>query len=102
LGKEGRTDQVTASEEVTPEDIAAWMLEQVNANPWLDQWRAVRSIGEEFGEEFTYENQNGNPAIDRRVLAAFKKLSEGTVIWDRGMFAWRLRTETDEPGRRQA
>lgn len=35
------------------------------------------------GPEFIYENDNGNPAIDKRVLRAFRKASGDTVVWDR-------------------
>jgi hypothetical protein len=41
---------------------------------------AARGIESEFGEGFVYENQRGNLAIDRKVLRAFRKLTEDTVV----------------------
>jgi hypothetical protein len=85
----------------TPQDVAAWMLEEVNREGQLYQSEAVDEIEGRFGDEFVYENDNGNPAIARKVLAAFRKLTEETVVWDRWDFCWRLRDESDDPGRKQ-
>ena len=54
-----------------------------------------------FGSEFTYHNAKGNLAIDKRVLAAFKKLTGDSIIWERSLWLWRLRSLTDGPGRRR-
>ncbi|GAA5207582.1 DUF6953 family protein [Streptomyces thinghirensis] len=40
-------------------------------------------IASDFDEGLTYVNDNGNLAISKEVLAAFRKLSEGTVVWER-------------------
>jgi hypothetical protein len=32
-----------------------------------------------------YENENGNLAINRQVLKEFRKLTEKTVVWERGV-----------------
>ncbi len=87
--------------EVTPGVIAQWMLDELERHQVLYQADAVNSIDREFGAEFTYLNENGNPAIDRRVLRAFRKLTGDTVVWDRWDFCWRKRTERDAPGRLQ-
>ena len=84
----------------TPAEIAEWMLAQLTDDDWLYQQNAVSEIEQTFGEEFVYANENGNPAIDRRVLRAFRKISEDTVVWDRWAFAWRLKTADDGPGRK--
>ncbi len=47
----------------------------------------VAKIAERFGEEFTYENENGNPAIDKRILRAFKKITDDTAVSERRDFA---------------
>jgi hypothetical protein len=89
------------AESVTPEVVAEWMLSQLERKRWFYQDAAVHAIGRRFGEEFIYLNESGNPAIDRRVLRAFRKLTADTVIWDRSEFAWRKRAADDAPGRSQ-
>jgi hypothetical protein len=85
----------------TPKDVAQWMLEELKRETYLYQNMVVYDIEEKFGEEFTYINDNGNPAIDQRVLKEFRKLTEQTVVWERGERLWRLREDYDDPGRRQ-
>jgi hypothetical protein len=62
--------------------------------------RAVRSLFQEtvardivarFGKEFTYVNANGSLGIRKNVLAAFKKLTGDTVVWERRTRVWRKR-----------
>jgi len=67
----------------------------------LYQADAATEIAERFGSEFIYTNDNGNPAIDKRILRAFKKITGETVVWDRWDFCWRKRAEADAPGRKQ-
>ena len=95
------TDGQGAQPTITPTDVAGWMLGQLEAGDWLTQEYAVAEISRRFGEEFVYLNDNGNPAIDKRILRAFRKLTEDTVIWDRWEFAWRKRTTSDGPTRKQ-
>lgn len=48
-----------------------------------------------------YKNENGNLAIDRKVLAAFKRLTP-FLVYDRYFDNWRLRTDPEwQPGRGQ-
>lgn len=82
-------------------DVAEWMLEAVRREEYLYQNVVVYEIAEKFGEEFTYTNNNGNLAIDSRVLNEFRKLTGDTVVWERGQRLWRSREEHDDPGRRQ-
>ena len=81
--------------------VAGWMLAELKRRDTLYQEDAVDQIAREFGDEFTYENENGNAAIRRDVLAAFRELTESDVVWDRSERAWRWREKYDEPGRRQ-
>jgi hypothetical protein len=37
------------------------------------------AIEERFGDEFSYINDNGNLAIDKRATRAFRKLNDETV-----------------------
>lgn len=48
-----------------------------------------------------YTNESGNPALDTAVLREFRKLTEQTLIWERGENAWRRRKEDDIPTRQQ-
>ena len=86
---------------MTPEAVAQWMLEELKREKYLYQETVVYDIESKFGEEFTYVNKNGNLAIDRCVLREFRKLTENTVVWERGARLWRLREDYDESGRRQ-
>jgi hypothetical protein len=84
----------------TPADVARWMLAQVEAEDSLYQDDAAAEIERRFGSAFIYENDNGNPAISRAVLSAFRKISEN-VVWERSERMWRKREEYDSPGRQQ-
>jgi len=79
-----------------------WMVGELKQQQSLYQENVVSHLQSHFGDDFTYINSNGNIAIDRRVLSAFRKLTEGTAVWDRGERMWRLREEYDTPGSRQA
>jgi hypothetical protein len=86
----------------TPREIAEWMLEKIKGVKYLYQEEIVYEIAATFGNEFTYINQNGNLAIDKRVLSEFRKLTESFVVWERGEKLWRFREDYDHLGRRQA
>jgi hypothetical protein len=87
--------------DTTPEAIAQWMLSSLEETGRLYQADAVRDIAGKFGDEFTYLNDNGNPAIDKRILRAFKKISGDTVVWERWDFCWRKRETGDAASRKQ-
>lgn len=82
-----------------PRQVAEWMLAELKRDGLLYQETAVYRILELFGEAFTYYNANGNLAIDRKVLAAFRALTADTVVWERGERYWRPRVATDSAGR---
>jgi hypothetical protein len=83
-------------------EVARWMLEQIKKDGTLYQDQAAYEIASKFGEQFTYMNENGNLAIDRTVLKHFRRLTDETVVWERGYRLWRKREQGDTPGRRQA
>jgi len=85
----------------TANDVAKWMVKQMEESPYLYQETVVYDIKEKFGEQFTYDNVNGNLAISRDVLTAFRKLTKETAIWVRSERCWRKREAHDGPGRRQ-
>lgn len=86
----------------TSEDVAQWMLDELSRIQFLYQDTLVYEIESKFGSSFVYYNDNGNPAIDKKILTAFKKLTGDSVIWQRGERMWRFREEYDLPGRMQS
>lgn len=85
---------------VSADDVAQWMLEQVRSKP-LYQDEASWKIKRRFGRAFVYDNENGNPAIDKGVLAKFRELTGDDIVWSRSERLWRKRTKRDTPGRMQ-
>ena len=81
------------------EDVAQWMANEVRTKGELYQQDAVDAIDRLFGAEHVYDNAAGNPAISKAVLAAFRKLTNEDIIWNRGERYWRRRAPRDEPGR---
>ena len=77
------------------------MLARVNMEQTLYQNEVVYEIQTQFGDEFVYDNQNSNLGIDKRVLAEFRKLTEGKVVWSRGERYWRFKEEYDDPNSRR-
>jgi hypothetical protein len=86
---------------MTVEAIAKWMVEKLTKEGSLCQETAVFKIAAKFGGQYTYENENGNPAIRRDVLAEFHKLTGNSVVWDPEERCWRMRNAHDGAGRRQ-
>ena len=81
-------------------DVAEYMVQALDTgNGELHQQDIVYDIERHFGPEFTYLNENGNPAIKPAVLKEFRKLTEGKVIWVRSERYWRWRTSEDGEGR---
>lgn len=87
--------------EPTAKTVAEWMAAEFHKDGWLEQEWTASTIAGQFGEEFVYENDNGNLAIHKDVLREFRKLTADTAIWVRGERAWRRRDKTDPPGRQE-
>ncbi len=85
----------------TAADVAKWMLEELEKSRSLYQEDAAYGIQSRFGKDFVYINDNGNLAIAKPVLKEFRKLTETTVVWERGERLWRKRKKGD-PKSRQA
>jgi hypothetical protein len=90
-----------AGKDLTPRTVAEWMLSEVEQRRCLAQETAVSDISTQFGQQFTYQNENGNWAISRNVLAEFRKISGDKVVWERSERQWRKRQTCDSPGRQQ-
>src|SRR6266567_2124692 len=73
-GDRGRQRRYQGQVEMTPKEIAAWMLAELERDGSLEQSSAVYEIEKRFGEEFTWINDSGGQAIRRDVLTAFRKL----------------------------
>ena len=82
-------------------EVAEWMLAQIDHTDCLYQEDVVYEIPQRFGDGFTFVNENGGESISKEVLQAFRKLTEGTVIWERGERMWRRRQPFDGPNRMQ-
>jgi hypothetical protein len=72
----------------TAEDVALWMQSELERRGELHQIDAVLEIETRFGDEFVYETERGSLAVDRKVLRAFRKLTEDTVVWMRRDRCW--------------
>lgn len=85
----------------TKEEVAQRMVATLNETGFLTQKKAAREVREAFGEEFVYKNENKHWAIKPEVLDEFRNLTGDGVVWEQGVRRWRLRRETDKPGRKQ-
>ena len=85
---------------MTPQAAAQWMLKKLNADNHLVQEQAVWEL-RKLDPALTYQNDNGNLAISKSVLAEFNKLTKGDdVVWSRSERLWRFRAASDVPGKR--
>jgi len=85
----------------TAPEVARWMQRKIREDRILYQRDAAEAIRQQFGEEFVYINENGNPAIREDILAEFRQLTEQSVVWEHGMLRWRKRRPDDPRGVRQ-
>jgi hypothetical protein len=86
---------------VTANEVAQFMVKEVETGQYVYQEVMVYEIARQFGDEFTYYNANGNRAIGKDVLKEFRKLTKDSVVWMRGERAWRKRESHDAGGRQQ-
>ncbi|MBO6853369.1 MAG: hypothetical protein JJ872_06335 [Marivivens sp.] len=86
---------------MTPVEAAQWMFDELNKRKVLDQENAAWELTRK-DKSLTYQNDNGNLAIAKPVLAEFKKLTDGNdVVWSRSERQWRFREKYDKLGRMQ-
>jgi hypothetical protein len=81
--------------------VAEWMAAQLEQSDHLFQETVARDIEARFGKEFTYVDSNGNLGIRKNVLAAFKKLTGNTVVWERHNRVWQKRTDYGRSARQR-
>lgn len=94
-------DEVTAEDKTEAFEVAEWMLSEVMSQRYLSQDDASFKIEKTFGPEYTYQNENGNLAIDKRVLKEFRRISRDIVVWSRSEKSWEQRKPHHSPGRQQ-
>jgi hypothetical protein len=99
MKKQNRWADRRGADKASPGTIAKWMLNELKSAETLYQSEVADRLYEEYGLRFVYENDRGNLAINRDVLAEFRTLTETTVVWDRSERAWRWRDEYDGSGR---
>ena len=86
---------------MTPVEAAQWMFDELNKRKVLDQENAAWELTRK-DKSLTYQNDSGNLAIAKPVLAEFKKLTDGNdVVWSRSERQWRFREKYDKLGRMQ-
>ena len=84
---------------MTPDTVAALMLAQVEREGCIYQDDVVDYLVKAKREDLLTENADGNQVVGKAVLAAFRKLTETTVVWVKPERYWRWRVAEDEPGR---
>lgn len=72
----------------TPKQVAEWMNQLFQTRGFLDQYTAATGILRAFGKEHLYKNGNGNWAINKPILAEFRKLTTDTAMWSRSDQRW--------------
>src|SRR3954447_3812847 len=79
----------------TAADVAAWMQAEFEQAGQLTQPAAVAGIRGRFGAGVVVGHR-----IRLDVLAAFRALTAGAVVWSQADGAWRRRNRDDPPGKR--
>ncbi|MFF2092820.1 DUF6953 family protein [Paenibacillus sp. NPDC058174] len=74
--------------EITEQQIAEWMVEEIRSKGNLHQSDAIDYVKAHFGEAFVFVNEKGNPSLSKEVKKAFRKLHKGRIAWDRDGFFW--------------
>jgi hypothetical protein len=82
------------------DEVARWMLLQIEKHRVLSEDEAVTGIARAFGVAFICKNENGKATIRKDVLLAFRTLTEDLIVLDRRSRLWRKRDLCDDPGPR--
>ena len=81
------------------QEMAAWMLSRVERDGCLYQEDAVYHLVSLGANDLLRINADGNEVLGTKVLAAFRRLTNTTVVWVRRDRYWRFRVDQDGPGR---
>jgi len=79
--------------------VASWMLKKIENSKCIYQDDVVDYLVKSKAENLLRENTDGNLVIGRKVLEAFRKLTETNVVWVKPDRYWRFRVAEDEAGR---
>ncbi|MBB3113257.1 hypothetical protein FHS18_005360 [Paenibacillus phyllosphaerae] len=74
--------------EITAQQVAQWMVDEIQFKGTLAQSDAIAYVKANFGEQFVFVNEAGNASLAKDVKSAFRKLHRGKVAWDRDGFFW--------------
>jgi len=72
----------------SPQQVAEWMVGEIEFKGMLHQSDAIAHVKAHFGEEHVFVNENGNASLSKEVKKAFRKLHKGRIAWDRDGFFW--------------
>ena len=81
------------------DNVVQWMLNKILEEDCIYQDDVVDYLTKEKQENLLTENSDGNIVIGSKVLSAFRKQTENTVVWVKSDRYWRHRCDEDEPGR---
>lgn len=84
---------------MTVEDIAQWMLAQLEKDGCLYQDDVVDYLVKNNQISMLKENSEGNLVLKLSVNSAFKKRTIDNVVWVKPDRYWRYRVAEDESGR---
>ncbi|MGU3472047.1 DUF6953 family protein [Paenibacillus sp. D51F] len=70
------------------QQIAKWMVGEIENRGMLRQEEAIAHVREQFGEQYVFTNGQGHASLEKEVKKAFRKLHRGRVAWDRDGFFW--------------
>ena len=85
---------------MTEDDAARWMLAEFEAAGFLYQESAASHLFQLNDETLAYFDKASNLCVGKGVLRIFNRLTLDAV-YERAGKLWRLRLETDQPGRQQ-
>jgi hypothetical protein len=80
-------------------ETAQWMLSIIEADGCLYQDDVVDKLVKSGTDDLLRENGDGNLVLNRKLLNAFRVLTETNVVWVKPDKYWRFRVAEDEPGR---
>lgn len=77
------------------------MVAELMKRPTLYQSRVAAYVSQK-NPSLVYRNGNGNKALVKSVLEAFRKSTpDDQIVWSRSSQMWRHRKPNDKPGRMQ-
>lgn len=85
---------------MTEDEAAQWMLAEYEEFGFLYQEAAATHLFQLNDETLAYFDKSSNLCVGKGVLKKFNHLTSDAVYERAGKF-WRIRLETDQPGRQQ-